>query len=92
MYANSSTARRIPTLLMDWAVAGITPPSPAPDLPVPEKPSPLPPEMPTPTQPLEAPAPMENPVPIREPGTTYSPQAHETEHDSRSVHAEYASA
>ncbi len=50
------TARRIPTLLMDWTVAGITPPSsPAPDLPVPEKPTPLPPEMPEPAPPVEEP-------------------------------------
>lgn len=75
MDANLPTARRIPTLLMDWAVAGITPPSPTPDLPVPERPTPLPPEMPEPTQPLEIPPLTESPGPFHEPGMTYATQA-----------------
>lgn len=44
-------------------------------IPVPEKPTPLPPEMPQPAQPIGEPSPMENPIPMREPPATLPPQS-----------------
>ena len=70
-----SNARRGAVLLMDWGVAGITPPTvPSP---VPETPPPPPPpqEMPEPKEPIGTPSPMENPVPVREPPVTLPPQS-----------------
>ena len=54
--------------LDDRDVAGITPPSTPP--PVPETPEPSPQEIPEPLGPVEAPPPMENPIPVREPPVT----------------------
>lgn len=63
-----STARQSPVLLMDWTVAGITPPTvPSP---VPEAPPPSPQEMPEPRAPMGDPPPIENPIPVREPPIT----------------------
>ena len=68
-----SNARRGAVLLMDWDLAGITPPTvPSP---VPETPTPPPQEMPEPKEPIGTPSPMENPVPVREPPVTLPPQS-----------------
>lgn len=64
------TARRTPTHLADGTFVGHT----QPDLPVPEVPAPTPAEVPEPKEPLGAPAPTENPIPVREPPTTLPPQ------------------
>ena len=56
------------------AVAGTTG-SPPLEMPVPEKPTPLPPEMPQPVLPITEPSPTENPIPVREPPTTIPPQS-----------------
>ena len=75
-FANATSypsARRAPVLLMDWAVAGITPP--VGPIPVPEFPPSTPPEFPEPLQPLGAPPPTENPTPMREPPVTLPPQS-----------------
>ncbi len=65
--------RRAPVLLMDWDEVGITPPdTPAP---VPEMPPVSPPEFPEHREPLGAPPPNENPIPVREPPATLPPQA-----------------
>lgn len=61
---------RIPVLLADWNAAGITPPPP-----VPEVPDPAPQEIPEPLGPVEAPPPMENPIPVREPPATRPTQS-----------------
>jgi hypothetical protein len=66
-----SGSRKAPVLLMDWRVAGIE----QPELPVPEAPTPTPPEMPGTGVPLGAPAPAENPIPVREPPSTLEPQS-----------------
>lgn len=71
--ANYSNAGRGPVLLMDWAVAGITPPNVP--MPVPEIPPQLPPDVPDSKEPLGDPAPMESPIPVREPPTTLPPQS-----------------
>ncbi len=74
-FANATSyppVRRAPVLLMDWDVVGITPPgAPAP---VPEMPTPIPPEFPQPLEPLGAPPPTESPIPVREPPVTLPPQ------------------
>lgn len=68
-----SNARRGAVLLMDWGVAGITPPTvPSP---VPETQPPPPQEMPEPKEPIGTPPPMENPVPVREPPVTLPPRS-----------------
>ena len=68
-----SNARRGAVLLMDWDVAGITPPTvPSP---VPETQPPPPQEMPEPKEPIGTPPPMENPVPVREPPVTVPPRS-----------------
>lgn len=69
----TSGARRGPVLLMDWDVAGITPPNVP--MPVPEVPPPAPPEMPERKEPIGDPAPLESPVPVREPPATLPPQS-----------------
>jgi hypothetical protein len=54
--------------LADRKAAGVeTPNTP---MPVPETPEPLPQEIPEPLGPVEAPPPMENPIPVREPSVT----------------------
>jgi hypothetical protein len=68
-----SNGKRAPVLLVDWKLVGIT--QPEPQMPVPEIPPPLPPEMPQPLEPLGAPPPTENPVPMREPPMTLPPQS-----------------
>lgn len=71
--ASSQPARRAPVLLMNWEEVGITPPeAPAP---VPEMPPVSPPEFPQHPEPLGAPPPYENPIPVREPPATLPPQA-----------------
>lgn len=69
--ASRSGSRKAPVLLMDWDVLGIS----EPNLPVPEAPTPTPPEMPGTHEPLGAPAPAENPIPVREPPSTLPPQS-----------------
>lgn len=44
-------------------------------LPMPGNPPLIPPEMPVPNEPLGAPAPTENPIPVREPPVTTPPQS-----------------
>ena len=68
-----SSTKRPPALLVDWARMGIT--QAVDPMPVPEIPPPLPPEMPQPLEPLGAPPPTENPVPMREPPATLPPQS-----------------
>lgn len=71
--ASFSKAGRGPVLLMDWAVAGITPPNlPKP---VPETPPQIPPDIPDSKEPLGVPGPIESPVPVREPPITLPPQS-----------------
>ena len=48
--------------------------SPPIQMPVPESPTPLPPEMPQPVLPITEPSPTENPIPVREPPSTLPPQ------------------
>ena len=56
------------------SVAGTTTGSPPLQMPEPEKPTPLPPEMPQPVLPITDPSPTENPIPMREPPATLPPQ------------------
>jgi hypothetical protein len=68
-----SNTKRTPALLVDWKRMGITPADQP--MPVPEMPPQAPPEMPQPMEPLGAPPPTENPVPLREPPVTLPPQS-----------------
>ena len=72
-YLGTSNSRRAAVLLMDWNVAGITPPN-VPQ-PVPENPTPSPQEMPERREPIGDPGPIESPVPVREPPMTLPPQS-----------------
>ncbi len=67
----ASATRRPPRLCMDWNTVETTPPH----LPEPQKPTPLPPEMPGPLGPIGTPTPTENPVPVREPPVTLPPES-----------------
>lgn len=57
------------TVAADWIYAGVTPPPP-----VPESPVPPPSELPQPKEPIGVPPPMENPIPVREPPVTLPAQ------------------
>lgn len=66
-----SARRPRPRLCVAWNDMQSTPP----DMPVPERPVPVPPEVPEPPRPMGPPPPMENPLPLREPPTTLPPES-----------------
>ena len=68
-YKSASGTRRPPRLCVAWNSVE----TPPPQVPVPERPTPVPPEMPQPLPPIGEPPPLENPIPMREPPSTLPP-------------------